>query len=103
MLLPADRQLRATDKSQDSKRAAKKLFRGWEERLINNCISLAEGGGEELLGASRGSTRRNGQVVPYGIIGSNRMKMNKTTLKADSGKHFQGGEICSSGLSLIHI
>lgn len=29
------------------------------------------------------------------------MKMNKKTLKADSGKPFQRGEICSSGRSLV--
>lgn len=29
------------------------------------------------------------------------MKMNIKTLKADSGKPFQGGEICSSGRSLL--
>lgn len=29
------------------------------------------------------------------------MKMDKKTLKADSGKPFQGGEICSSGRSLF--
>lgn len=41
---------------------------------------------------------QEGQVVPYGIIRSNGMKMNK---KTDSGKPFQGGEICSSGRSLL--
>lgn len=62
--------------------------------MINNCVCLAKGGGEGLLGASRGRTHRKGQVVPHGITGSNGMKINKTTLKADSGKPFQGGEIC---------
>lgn len=78
-------------KSSSSARSAA-LCRGTS--LISDCISLAKGGGEELLGAFRGSTRRRGQVVPHGIIRSN--EMNKKTLKADSGeeKSVHQGGVC---------
>lgn len=51
----------------------------WGKTQISNCISLAKGGGEELLWAFRGSTRRRGQVVPYGIISSGMKNEQKGT------------------------